>query len=279
MSTQNDQPLAGKAAVVTGASRGLGQRTAVALARQGASVALIARGEAQLAETAQEIAAIGGRTITISADVSDPASINGVKRRVLQELGQPTILINSAGIFGPIQLIKDSDPQQWIHTIMINTVSAYLMTQAFLAGMIEKGWGRIISFTSAAALHPPGPINSAYGTSKVALNQFTRHLAAEIAGTGVTANVLHPGDVRTEMWAYIRDTAEAMGSEADAYKQWVRWVDETGGDDPEKAADVVLKLMRDSAKDVNGQFLWIDEPLQAPIPSWGETQDDRPWRG
>ena len=71
--------------------------------------------------------------------------------------------------------------------------------------MLEAGWGRIVNVTSAASLHPPGPLNSAYGTAKAALNQFTRHLAAEIAGSGVTANVIHPGDVKTDMWADIRD--------------------------------------------------------------------------
>ena len=70
--------------------------------------------------------------------------------------------------------------------------------------MMAAGWGRIINFSSAASLHPPGPLNSAYGTSKVALNQFTRHLAAELAGTGVTANVIHPGEVKTAMWASIK---------------------------------------------------------------------------
>ena len=75
--------------------------------------------------------------------------------------------------------------------------------------MLESGWGRIVNITSAASLHPPGPINSAYGTAKAALNQLTRHLAAEVAGSGVTANVIHPGDVRTAMWADIGTGAAA----------------------------------------------------------------------
>ena len=94
-------------------------------------------------------------------------------------------------------------------------VGPYLTCRAFVGGMIERGWGRIVSFSSAAALHPPGPINSAYGTSKAALNQFTRHLAAELVGTGVTANVIHPGDVKTEMWADISDQAAELGPEAE----------------------------------------------------------------
>lgn len=272
--------LSGKIAVVTGASRGVGRRIAVRLGAHGAAVALIARTESALAETAAEIASKGGKSITLPADLSkaDPALVSTLKARIDAELGTPTILVNAAGIFGPIALLKDTDPAAWLETIAINALSPYLMCRAFVNGMINARWGRIVNVTSAAALHPPGPTNSAYGTSKVALNQMTRHLAAELAGTGVTANVFHPGDVKTEMWADIHNQVKSMGAEAEAYHQWVKWVDQTGGDNPEKAADLVLNLMRDSAASVTGQFLWIESPLQAPIPSWGEPTGTQPWR-
>ena len=125
-------------------------------------------------------------------------------------------------------------------------------------------------------LHPPGPLNSAYATSKTALNEFTRHLAVELAGTGVTANVLHPGDVKTEMWAAIRAQAEQMGAEAEPYRQWVRWVEQTGGDHPQKAAQAVVRLVSDQAAAINGQFLWIENGLQAPIPSWTQAPAPSP---
>lgn len=86
----------------------------------------------------------------------------------------------------------------------------------------------------SASLHEPGPINSAYGTAKVALNQLTRHLASELVGTGVTANVIHPGDVKTEMWDDIKYKVEEVGDVAIIYKNWVDWVEQTGGDDPQK---------------------------------------------
>jgi NAD(P)-dependent dehydrogenase (short-subunit alcohol dehydrogenase family) len=270
--------LKGKIAVVTGASRGLGQRAAIRLGVRGVSVALVARSEKLLQETADMIEQHGGRAIVCPADLSSPDFAVGLKQQVESQLGQPSILVNAAGIFGPIQLIKDSDPQAWIETIMIDAISSYLTCNAFVGGMIEQKWGRIINVTSAASLHPPGPINSAYGTAKAALNQFTRHLAAEIEGTGVTANVMHPGDVKTDMFEYIRETSNKMGPEADAYKQWVAWMDDTGGDDPEKAADLILDLMSDAAASVNGQFLWIKDGLQAPIPSWGEPDSTQPWR-
>jgi NAD(P)-dependent dehydrogenase (short-subunit alcohol dehydrogenase family) len=274
-----DANLKGKVAVVTGASRGLGQRVAVRLAKHGAAVAIVARGAAQLDETAAEIRAGGGTALPIPADLTDHKAADKIKAMVESELGVPTILINGAGVFGPINLFKDGDPQAWIETIEINAIAPYLLCRAFINGMLAQSWGRIVNFTSAASLHPPGYLNSAYGTSKVAINQMTRHLAAEIAGSGVTANVIHPGDVKTEMWAHIKGIVEKMSEPAaDAYREWAEWVEETGGDDPEKAADLVLNIVSDDAASVNGQFLWIEDGLQAPIPSWGDPTTTQPWR-
>jgi NAD(P)-dependent dehydrogenase (short-subunit alcohol dehydrogenase family) len=141
--------------------------------------------------------------------------------------------------------------------------------------MLAAGWGRIVNVTSAASLHPPGALGSAYATAKAALNQLTRHLAADLDSTGVTANVIHPGDVRTAMWAEIRDAAARLGDVAAPFTQWAAWVDETGGDPPSKAVDLVLRIL-DS--DVNGRFLWVEEPLQPPIPSWDDGAEFQPWR-
>ena len=152
---------------------------------------------------------------------------------------------------------------------MINTVGSYLISRAFLSGMVGEGWGRIINLSSAASLGTPGPLTSAYATSKVALNQFTRHLASELDGTGVTANVVHPGDVKTaanrptishdscsgtsvlappflaahsgdrrsfQMWEDIKNKALSTGAEG--LVEWAAAVDETGGDPPEASAKV-----------------------------------------
>jgi len=270
--------LNGKVAVVTGASRGLGRRIAVRLAQQGAAVAMLARSESGLEDTRQQLAPSGARTLSVPVDLRQPDSVTQARAVIERNLGVPSILVNAAGVFGPIDLIKDSDPSAWIDTLLINTISSYLTCRAFVAGMIAAGWGRIVNVTSAAALHQPGPLNSAYATSKVALNQFTRHLASELEGTGVTANVIHPGDVKTDMWADIKAASERLGSIADPFLQWARWVQETGGDDPEKAADLVAGLMSDEAASVNGQFLWIKDGLQSPIPSWGELGEQQPWR-
>ena len=248
--------LEGRVAVVTGGSRGVGRAIVDALEARGMLVAPVAR-----------------RSARFTADVSDPADVARLRTAVEAELGRPAVLVNAAGIFGPIARIVDGDPEEWVETLMIDAVGPYLVTRAFLGEMIDSGWGRIVNLSSAASLHTPGPMNSAYATAKVALNQFTRHLAAELEGTGVTANVIHPGDVKTAMWADIRDKM-GEGSKS-GHGGWVAWVEETGGDPPEKAAKLVIDIIE---SDVNGRFLWIDDPLQAPIPSWGESAEPPPAR-
>jgi NAD(P)-dependent dehydrogenase (short-subunit alcohol dehydrogenase family) len=265
-------------ALVTGAGRGLGRQVSIALAARGHPVVGAARSPQQLAETARLAREAGGRMWTRPTDVADPGSVEELADFARREVGQPLILVNAAGIFGPIALIRDSDPEEWIRTIMIDGVAAYLTARAFVGGMIDHGWGRIVNITSAASLHPPGALNSAYATAKVALNQLTRHLASEIAGSGVTANVIHPGDVKTDMWQDIRDRVAVMGPEAEPYRQWASWVEETGGDPPGKAVDLVLRLTSDESADINGRFCWVDDPLQPPIPSWEDPAPTQPWR-
>ena len=271
-------PLKGKVAVVTGAGRGLGRQTALNLAAHGATVVAVARNAEQVRQTELTITLAGGVARAIPTDISQLASVERLKKEVEQRFGPVSILVNAAGIFGPIQLIQDSHPGRWLETIAVNLIGPYFTCRTFVGGMIQNRWGRIINFTSAAALHPPSPLNSAYATSKVALNQFTRHLAVELEGTGVTANVVHPGDVKTEMWATIRAEAERLGPEGEAYRKWVRWVEQTGGDDPQKAADLILRLLSDEAASITGQFLWIEGGLQSPIPSWSDAASAQPWR-
>ena len=196
---------AGRVAVVTGGGRGLGRGVALGLAAAGATVVAVARNADQLRETERMAVGSLGAVSGMVCDVADIDAVTALGDSVRERYGPPTILVNAAGVFGPIALIADVDATEWIRTIQIDAIAPFLTVRAFVAGMLEIGWGSIVNITSAASLHPPGPLNSAYGTAKVALNQFTRHLASEIAGSGVTANVIHPGDVRTDMWADIRD--------------------------------------------------------------------------
>ncbi|MDG2063395.1 MAG: SDR family NAD(P)-dependent oxidoreductase [SAR324 cluster bacterium] len=271
------QTLRGKIAVVTGAGRGVGSEIAQRLVKSGAKVVLVARSVEQLILTEELISKTGGFVYSIPADISSENEVESIKKNVKDNLGQTDILVNAAGVFGPLKMIKDSDPENWIQTIQINLLGPYYMCRTFVGDMIESGWGRIINVSSAASLHIPGPLNSAYATSKVALNQLTRHLAAEITNTGVTANVIHPGDVKTNMWKTIRSEISNLGPEADDYRNWVSWVNETGGDPPAKAADLIIKLVEEGEK-INGRFLWIQDGLQDPIESWGESAVTQPWK-
>lgn len=267
----------GRVAVVTGGGRGLGQAIALGLAERGATVVAVARSEEQLRETERVGREAGGRVEAFACDISDHQAVARLSSEVTERFGATTILVNAAGTFGPIAFIKDADPDAWRRTIMVDAVASFYTCNAFVGGMLEEGWGRIVNITSAASLHPPGPLNSAYGTAKAALNHLTRHLAAEIAGSGVTANVIHPGDVRTAMWADIRERVSGMGKAGENYITWADWVAETGGDPPEKAVALVLQLTSDAGAKTNGEFCWIEDPLQPPIASWDPPSEDRPW--
>jgi 3-oxoacyl-[acyl-carrier protein] reductase len=260
--------LRGRVAIVTGASRGVGLHIAQRLATAGAHIGLVARSADALRLAQRELHTHGAVAEVLPADCSRPDEVARLKRAVEQVLGSPAILANAAGVFGPLQLIRDSDVDAWSQTLAVNTIASYLTCRAFVGGMIDAGWGRIVNVSSAAALAPPGPLNSAYATSKVALKHLTRRLAAESAGTGVTANVIHPGEVKTEMWANIRDQANRLGEAGEGLRRWAAWVEATGGDPPTKAAELVLQIMRDEAASINGQFLWIADGLKAPMASW-----------
>ncbi|HYE04082.1 MAG TPA: SDR family oxidoreductase [Planctomycetota bacterium] len=268
--------LRGRTAVVAGGGRGVGRAIADALAARGAAVAVVARSADQVRAAAAAIRDAGGTARGFSCDIASADAVDALADEVRATLGPATIVVNAAGVFGPIALIKDADPRRWAETIAINAIGPYQVCRAFLGGMLNARWGRIVNLSSAAALHPPGPLNSAYATSKVALNQLTRHLAAELVGSGVTANVIHPGEVKTEMWAAIRAEADRLGPDAQPYRDWVAMVERTGGDAPTKAADLVLRLISDGEA-ITGRFLWIDGGLQQPIASWGEATGAKTW--
>ena len=116
------------------------------------------------------VATVARRSAQFTADVSNPADVDRLKTAVEAELGRPTVLVNAAGIFGPIALVQDGDPEEWVETLMINAVGPYLVSRAFLAGMLDTGWGRIVNLSSAASLHTPGRLNSAYGTAQRSLS-------------------------------------------------------------------------------------------------------------
>jgi NAD(P)-dependent dehydrogenase (short-subunit alcohol dehydrogenase family) len=255
-------------AVITGAGSGVGEAVALALGRTGIRVALVGRRRERLEQVASTIARTGGTGAAFPCDVANAAEVAALASAVAARFGTPQILFNGAGLFGECLSIAESTPEVWQETLRINTVGPYLVCRAFMAGMVAHGWGRIFNVSSAAALSPVYHVSSAYQLSKVALNHFTRQLAQELAGTGVTANVLHPGEVKTEMFAAIKADAASRTGEGRNMLKWVEKVDLSGGDPPDKTADLVLDMLRPENDAVTGKFLWIKDGLKSPMPSW-----------
>jgi NAD(P)-dependent dehydrogenase (short-subunit alcohol dehydrogenase family) len=213
-------PLESKVALVTGGSRGIGRSTAIELARQGASVAVLARSEPDIARVADEIVASGGRAVAIRADVARPEEINTAIKQTETDLGPVDILINDAGIVGPIGPISAVDPELWARTLEINTIGAYRCLRAVLPGMLARGWGRIVNISSGAATGHGMPMSSAYSVSKAALDMLTRVVAAEVASSGVLVNAVYPGMVDTAMQKELRSTTPEQIGEGVSAMLW-----------------------------------------------------------
>jgi 3-oxoacyl-[acyl-carrier protein] reductase len=202
--------LEGRVAVVTGAGRGIGRATAALLARAGADVACVARTGSELAEAAAGVRAAGRQAVEIQADISDPGAAALIAARTHAELGDVGVLVNNAATVTPLGPTAAVDPDQWARAIAVNVVGPMRLTRIFLDGMVKRGWGRIVNLSSGIAAAPGSMVGmNAYATSKSALEAHTLNLAAELAGTGVTVNVLRPGMVDTAMPAWIRDQRPA----------------------------------------------------------------------
>jgi NAD(P)-dependent dehydrogenase (short-subunit alcohol dehydrogenase family) len=260
--------LVGRVAVVTGAGRGLGREVATELAGLGMRVVLVGRTVADLDQAARAIRAEGrGQAVAIPADVRRPAEVEALRMGAEEMFGAASVLVNVAGIFGPIASLVEAPVDEWITTQEVNLIGPYLTCREFVPGMIADGWGRVINVSSAGALLPPVPYNSAYATSKAALNRLTRQLAVELDGTGVTVNAVHPGSLKTDMWEEIHTKVTALGDAADGLGEWARLVEETGGDDPAAAVAAMVRLIGGPVE-VNGEFHWPEGGHQEPVASW-----------
>ncbi|HXE54914.1 MAG TPA: 3-oxoacyl-ACP reductase family protein [Tepidisphaeraceae bacterium] len=193
-----EQPLVGRIALVTGASRGIGRATAVALARAGCDVCVNYRSRAADADAVvTEIKSLGRRAVPVQADVANSAGVNRLVRLCREQLGPITVLVNNAGIAEPRTLDTLSE-QDFDRAIAVNLKSAFLLTQAVLLDMRAARWGRILNMSSVAA-QLGGVVGPHYAASKAALHGLTHAYAGLLAKEGITVNAIAPALIDTDM--------------------------------------------------------------------------------
>ena len=190
--------LIGRTALVTGASRGIGAAIALALAREGAAVAINYRErEAPAREVERRIVAAGGRALTVQADVTRAGDVERLVRTVEAELGPVDILVNNAGI-ARVQAIDQVTEQDRDAVLAANLKSCFLVTQAVVPGMRARRWGRIINLSSVAA-QVGGLVGPHYAASKAGLHGLTHAYASVLAAEGITVNAIAPALIDTDM--------------------------------------------------------------------------------
>ena len=231
MTADEEQPFAGRVALVTGASGGIGAELSRGLARGGAAVALhYASNEAAVSELAAEIEAAGERALALGADLRDPAAPDRLVSEVEHALGAVDVLAANAGL-GRAASWEDVDAEAFDETVAVNLRAPFLLAQRVLPGMRERGYGRIL-FTSSVAALTGGIVGPHYASSKAGLHGLTHFLASRVAADGVTVNAIAP--------ALIEETGMLPGDPGELAK--VVPAGRLGK--PAEVADLALAMLR-----------------------------------
>ncbi|NND85257.1 MAG: 3-oxoacyl-[acyl-carrier-protein] reductase [Acidimicrobiia bacterium] len=240
-----------RVALVTGGSRGIGRAIALRLAGDGCAVAVNYTSRADAADAVvAEITAAGGSAIAVGADVSDADAVQAMFTRIADELGPVTVLVNNAGITDDDLLLRMKE-EQFRRVLEVNLTSAFHCTKAALRGMLRAKAGRIISVASVSGIAGnPGQAN--YAASKAGLIGFTKSIAKEVGARGITANVIAPGYIETDM-------TDALGDEVKEAAVGTISLARLGR--PEEIAEVAAFLASDAASYMTGQVLVVDGGL------------------
>ncbi len=250
------ESIEGRIALVTGGGRGIGRSIALALARAGAHVAVCARTVPEIEAVAAEVKSLGRRTFFFPLDVSDRAQVAHAPRAVAAALGQVDILVNNAGLHGtaPVHLTDDAT---WDAILAVDLTAPFLLSRAFLPGMYERHFGRVINVASVA-----GKVGlkygAAYSAAKHGLIGLTRSLALEAAKKGVTANAICPSWTETRMMDDVVDAIAAQTGRTQAEARALVLGENPLGRAalPEEVADVAVFLARSPV--VTGQSVHVD---------------------
>ena len=252
--------LIDQVALITGAGRGIGRAIALAYAREGANLALVARTLSELEETARQVEALGGSTYVVTADVSVVDEVEMMVQGTIERFSRLDILVNNAGVPGPVGPLWENDVAYWIRTLEVNVTGVFLCCRAALPKMLTKNRGKIINVYGGR-----GRNVSSYGASKVAIADLTETLSQELEGTNIQVNAISPGSIHTQMWEETRDAAQAIGDSA-LYEYGVR-VTSGGGASIERAAELAVFLASEASGTLSGRVIQASDDFSSLVPN------------
>ena len=243
--------LKDKISIITGGSRGIGKTIATAFAKEGSNLILASRTMSELEATKREIESLSATRVEIfRGDVSQPREVEELVEFTLKEFASVDILVNCAGVPGPIGLTCDIDTEKWLETFLINLYGTFLCIKAVFPIMIKNKRGKIINLSGGGAVSPR-PRFSAYSASKGAVVRLTETLAEEVKEYNVYINAISPGAVNTKMLDVVLEAGEAAGEEfVKAIKQ-----KQEGGTPPERAAELSLFLASSKSDGLTGRLI------------------------
>ena len=241
--------LDGKVALITGGGRGIGQAIARAYAAEGAKLALAARTDGELQETAASIRdQYDADVITVLANVTDRAQVENAVAQTMHRYGVIDVMVNNAGNTGQIGPLWTLDPDRWANTIAVHVLGTYYGCRAAIPPMLKRGSGRIVNMSGVG-----GPNDTSYDAAKTAIVNMTENLSVELTGTGITVNAISPGSIHTRMWEEVRDMAYEAG-DMEMYEKGVQ-VTSGGGASIERAAELAVMLGSDQCGNLSGRLI------------------------